>query len=93
MQAAGRLRHDARPGGGPVVERGAGLLEPAAIARLHRGGARDQRLGGAARIGDAAEQQASVHFLRGALDQRGLGVDRDQPHRRIERRARSPSGS
>ena len=36
MQAAGRLRRDGRPRGGAVVERGARLREPAAVARLRR---------------------------------------------------------
>ena len=92
MQPARRLRRDARPGGRAIVERGARLLQPAAVARFHRGSAADQRFGRAAHVRDAAQHEPPVHFLRGALDQRGLGIDRDQPHRRIERRAAHPLG-
>ena len=79
--AAGRLRAcRRRPCRRPVVERGARLGEPGAVARSARG-ARDQRLGARQRHRRSrAEQQALALFPRGALDQRGVRIDRDQAH-------------
>jgi hypothetical protein len=73
-----------------VVERGSGLDQPITLARADQCGARDQRLCSAPDVGDTADEQAVALLVCGALDQRRLGIDRDQPHAGIECRTRRP---